>query len=75
MARARCDNTLARLDWLDDSAEVRGTVRGATEEMLEGVLRNSRGTKLECHLMNTVFIMGRPSSRGMGGAKRLQVPE
>jgi hypothetical protein len=28
---------------------------------------------LECHLLNTVLILGRPSSRGAGGVKRLQV--
>ncbi len=63
-------------------------VKLAKEEMLEGILRNNRGTvrlssfaiqysascqlesvpnlsqKLECHLMDTVLILGRPTTRG-----------
>ena len=49
-------------------------VREAGEELLDGVLRNNRGTKLECHLLDTALILGRPSTRGAGGVrKRLQV--
>lgn len=74
MAQARCQNTIARLDWLDDCpVDAKVAVNNASEEILEGVLRNNRGTKLECHLMDTVLILGRPSTRGQGGVKRLQV--
>ena len=49
-------------------------VREAGEELLDGILRNNRGTKLECHLLDTALILGRPSTRGAGGGrKRLQV--
>ena len=49
-------------------------VREAGEELLDGILRNNRGTKLQCHLLDTALILGRPSTRGAGGArKRLQV--
>ena len=44
MAQARCRATLERLDWLDDSEEMKATIQDATEEMLEGTLRNNRGT-------------------------------
>ncbi len=75
MAKARCRLTLRRLEWLNEEEDsiASSAVASAAEEMLEGVLRNNRGTKLECHLLDTVFILGRPSSRGRGGPKRLQV--
>lgn len=44
MARARCQNTLSRLDWLDENPEMKETISEASEEMLDGMLRNNRGT-------------------------------
>ena len=44
MACARCQNTLNRLDWLDETPNHKETISDATEEMLEGLLRNNRGT-------------------------------
>lgn len=44
MARARCQNTLDRLDWLEDTQDLKETINEASEEMLEGMLRNNRGT-------------------------------
>lgn len=44
MAAARCRHTISRLDWLDDSIENMEAVKNATEEVIEGVLRNNRGT-------------------------------
>ncbi len=47
MAQARCKHTLARLDWLHEAVLPEASVeavRNATEEVLEGVLRNNRGT-------------------------------
>ena len=35
----------------------------AAEVILDGTLRNNRGTKLEVNLLDTVLILGRPSSR------------
>lgn len=85
ISRARCRLTISRLEWLHEdlvlndhgiSATVNPAVavREANEELLDGVLRNNRGTKLECHLLDTALILGRPSTRGAGGGqKRLQV--
>ncbi len=83
ISRARCRHTISRLDWLHEDPvgaaagegnTIASAVREATEELLEGVLRNNRGTKLECHLLDTALVLGRPSSRGGGlGKRRLQI--
>ena len=73
MAAANCRHTISRLDWLDENLATMEAVTNAKEEMLDGVLKNNRGTKLECHLMDTVLILGRPATRGSNGVKRLQV--
>ena len=45
MAEAKCQFTISRLEWLDDAVEVRcHAVRKAREEILDGTLRNNRGT-------------------------------
>ncbi len=65
MAEARAQFTVSRLEWLDEAVEAKslGVVRNAREEIISGTLRNNRGTKLECYLLDTVLILGRPSSR------------
>ena len=45
MAEAKCQFTISRLEWLDDTVEVKcHAVRKAREEILDGTLRNNRGT-------------------------------
>jgi hypothetical protein len=45
MAEAKCQFTVSRLEWLDEAVEVRcAAVRKAREELLDGTLRNNRGT-------------------------------
>ena len=45
MAEAKCQFTISRLEWLDDQVEIKSTaVRMAREELLDGTLRNNRGT-------------------------------
>ena len=85
ISRARCRHTISRLEWLHEDLVLNDhsisstinpavAVREAGEELLDGILRNNRGTKLECHLLDTALILGRPSTRGAGGGrKRLQV--
>ena len=85
ISRARCRHTISRLEWLHEDLVLNDhsisstinpavAVREAGEELLDGILRNNRGTKLECHLLDTALILGRPSTRGAaGGRKRLQV--
>ena len=51
MAEAKCQFTISRLEWLDDAVEVRcHAVRKAREEILDGTLRNNRGT------VSSIFI-------------------
>jgi len=85
ISRARCRHTISRLEWLHEDLVLNDhsisstvnpavAVREAGEHLLDGVLRNNRGTKLECHLLDTALVLGRPSTRGAGGGrKRLQV--
>lgn len=65
MAQARANFTVSRLEWLDEAVETKAMafVYNAREEVISGTLRNNRGTKLECYLLDTVLILGRPSSR------------
>ena len=65
MAEARAQFTVSRLEWLDEAVEAKVSlvVSSAKEEIISGTLRNNRGTKLECYLLDTVLILGRPSSR------------
>jgi len=45
MAEARCQYTISRLEWLDEDVELKAhAVRQAREELLDGTLRNNRGT-------------------------------
>ncbi len=45
MAEARCRYTVSRLEWLDEAVEIQShAVRQAREELLNGTLRNNRGT-------------------------------
>lgn len=45
MAEARCRYTISRLEWLDEAVEINSqAVRQAKEELLDGTLRNNRGT-------------------------------
>lgn len=45
MAEARCRYTVSRLEWLDETVEINSqAVRQAREELLDGTLRNNRGT-------------------------------
>ena len=65
MAQARANFTVSRLEWLDEAVEAKSAafVYNSKEEVISGTLRNNRGTKLECYLLDTVLILGRPSSR------------
>lgn len=44
MAQGRCRFTVSRLEWLDESLVKMGPVQEASEEILDGILRNNRGT-------------------------------
>ena len=44
MAQTKCQITLDRLEWLDELDSQSHGILEAKEEMLEGVLRNNRGT-------------------------------
>jgi len=45
MAEAKCQFTISRLEWVDEVVEVRShAVRKAREEILDGILKNNRGT-------------------------------
>ena len=52
MAEAKCQFTISRLEWVDEVVEVRShSVRKAREEILDGILKNNRGT-VSLHILN-----------------------
>jgi len=70
MAEAKCRASVANMEFLDE--EIPEVVTAAREEILAGMLRNSRGTKVSVHLLDTVLVVGRTVSRA-GVGKILQV--
>jgi len=70
MAEAKCRASIALMEFLDE--DVPEAVAAAQEEILEGSLRNSRGTKVSVHLLDTVLVVGRTVSRN-GAGKIIQV--
>ena len=44
MAQSRCKFTISRLEWLDENVTPDVSVLAANEEILDGILRNNRGT-------------------------------
>jgi len=65
MAQSRCTASIAKMEFL--SSTLPPSVATAKEEILSGVLRNSRGTKVYVSLMDTVLVLGRCVTRpGIG---------
>jgi hypothetical protein len=55
MAEAKCASSIARMEFL--SSTLPHAISTAKEEILSGVLRNSRGTKVYVSLMDTVLVV------------------
>jgi len=65
MAQSRCKASIAKMEFLTSTLPM--AVATASEEILSGVLRNSRGTKVYVSLMDTVLVLGRCVTRpGIG---------
>eukprot|EP00088_Acartia_fossae_P003104 TRINITY_DN11289_c0_g1_i1.p1 TRINITY_DN11289_c0_g1~~TRINITY_DN11289_c0_g1_i1.p1 ORF type:complete len:782 (+),score=224.45 TRINITY_DN11289_c0_g1_i1:47-2392(+) len=65
MAQSRCAASIAKMEFL--TSTLPQAVASAKEEILSGVLRNSRGTKVYVSLMDTVLVLGRCVTRpGIG---------
>ena len=61
MAEAKCTSSISRMEFL--SSTLPTAISCAKEEILSGVLRNSRGTKVYVSLLDTVLVVGRCVSR------------
>jgi len=65
MAQARCTASISSMEFLSSCPPE--CVAEATEEIMSGSLRNSRGTKVTVCLLDTALIVGRQVSRpGIG---------
>lgn len=65
MAKAKCVTSISTMEFLSSSPPV--CVSMASEEIMSGSLRNSRGTKVMVCLVDTALIVGRQVSRpGIG---------
>ena len=65
MAGARCAISISNMEFMTN--EPPSCVAAAKEEVLSGVLRNSRGTKLSVHLLDSALVVGRLVTRsGIG---------
>jgi len=65
MAEMRCTGSISKMEFL--TSTLPAAVASAKEEILSGVLRNSRGTKVYVSLMDTVLVVGRCVTRpGIG---------
>jgi len=65
MAEVKCSSSISKMEFL--SSTVPAAISSAREEILSGVLRNSRGTKVYVSLLDTVLVVGRCVTRpGIG---------
>jgi len=65
MAKAKCAASISTMEFLSSTPPQ--CVANASEEIMSGSLRNSRGTKVMVCLVNTALIVGRQVSRpGIG---------
>merc|ERR1719447_1389954 len=65
MAGARCAISISNMEFMTN--EPPACVAAAKEEVLSGMLRNSRGTKLSVHLLDSALVVGRLVTRsGVG---------
>jgi len=70
MAKAKCMKSISSMEFMTPSPPE--CVLTASEEVMCGVLRNGRGTKVVVFLLDTALVVGRQVSRP-GGAKVTQV--
>merc|ERR1719209_1692269 len=61
MAGARCAISVSNMEFM--TSEPPACVAAAREEILSGVLRNSRGTKLSVYLLDSALVVGRLVTR------------
>lgn len=61
--RAKCQFTQEKLDYLDERQK-HPLIEQSTSVVCDGVLRNSKGTKLHVFLFDQVLVLTRPVSRG-----------
>ena len=71
MARAKCEAAVLSMEFLTTSPPA--CVAAAQEEILSGLLRNSRGTKVQVFLLDTALVVGRQASRPGQVGKVVQV--
>ena len=65
MAEAKCRKSISTMEFM--TAEPPDCVSSAKEEIMSGVLRNARGTKVLVYLLDTALVVGRQVSRpGVG---------
>ena len=57
MAEAKCRKSISTMEFM--TAELPDCVSSAREEIMTGVLRNNRGTKVEVFLLDTALVVGR----------------
>ena len=70
MAKAKCMRSISSMEFMSPSPPE--CVLSASEEVMCGVLRNGRGTKVVVYLLDTALVVGRQVSRP-GGCKVTQV--
>ena len=65
MAEAKCKKSISTMEFM--TAEPPDCVAEAREEIMSGVLRNARGTKVLVYLLDTALVVGRQVTRpGVG---------
>ena len=72
MAQAKCSKSISGMEFM--SATPPACVQEAKEEIMSGVLRNGRGTKVLVYLLDTALVVGRQVTRqGVGKITQVSV--